>query len=152
MFLFCCKCSPFALQRESFCTANVIHLQCNGTTFAVQKDYILGLSLFNEHKKSSKTVLQISRMRFWFVTLFYCLSYICIGISSFSPTHVFIPVFPVVGCRHCDKPTAESYMCPWSTCRSSVATRSRWRSSPRQCSGRDVRAAYLQPCAVADWV
>ena len=40
MFLFCCKCSPFALQRESFCTANVVHLQSNGTTFAVQKDYI----------------------------------------------------------------------------------------------------------------
>lgn len=151
MFLFCCKCSPFALQRESFCTANVVHLQSNGTTFAVQKGYIWRMSLLNEHKKSSKTVSQISIMRFWFVTLFYCLSYICVGISCFSPTHVFIPFFPVVGCRHYDKPTAESYMCLWSTCRSSVATRSRWRSSPRQCSGRVVRAAYRLPCAVADW-
>ena len=74
-----CKTSTITMQMWSFYTPNGVHLTCNCSPFAMQKGYKWRKTWCSRQCEPIKTATGISIIDFWFVTVFYCLDYICIG-------------------------------------------------------------------------
>ena len=75
---FCCKRTTLVLPMYPFCIADVVVLHCKCSRFAQERGLEWWKKRWWRLGNAIKPAIEISIIDFSFVTLFYCIDYICI--------------------------------------------------------------------------